>query len=320
MKFGSSAKSFATFFCLLILMLSLTLASCPTAYALISGAIMIFGKVTGIPCAQYSAPLMKFPADNGSVTAANSMGRLYYFGMGVPQSYPLARKYLIIAANKADADAQELLGYIATFGGNKIDYPEAFKWVSKAANQGMSSCQSSLGDMYFTGNGVSRDVDQSFKWYLKAADQSDPYACLKVGNCYEYGIGTKRNDELATKYYRKAADQGFGEAQYKLAVRLINGNGCKPSSEEAMGWLSKAAEQENCHALVALGELDQFVMFGSKDTAKISKLFRRLQLRVARTQSFSPGQDEGQIRHELDSRSHREVRPSKQPGCSISFS
>jgi TPR repeat protein len=49
------------------------------------------------------------------------------------------------------------------------DFKEAIKWYRLAADQGDSSAQVSLGNMYYQAHGVPRDYKEAMKWYRLAA-------------------------------------------------------------------------------------------------------------------------------------------------------
>ena len=51
----------------------------------------------------------------------------------------------------------------------KQDYTEAVKWWRKAAEQGNTDAQYSLGVCYFFGHGVTKDEAEAVKWLRKAA-------------------------------------------------------------------------------------------------------------------------------------------------------
>jgi len=53
----------------------------------------------------------------------------------------------------------------------KKDHEKAVKWYRKAAEQGESDAQYSLGNCYYNGEGVKKDMEKAKKWHLKAARQ-----------------------------------------------------------------------------------------------------------------------------------------------------
>jgi hypothetical protein len=81
-----------------------------------------------------------------------------------------AMKWLRIAADQGDAEAQDYLGGEYTEG--KLapqNYAEATKWWRRAADQGYAPSQFSLGISYANGEGVARDLVQAHMWLNLAA-------------------------------------------------------------------------------------------------------------------------------------------------------
>ena len=124
------------------------------------------------------------------------------FGMNVFANFqqvpPERIKSLMEEADQGVSQSQYLLGY-AYFTGSSVprdlnlsmywhqkassplnDYTASAKWYRKAANQGHSGSQHSLGDYYFFGRGVPKDINQAKKWYRKAANQGHPIAIGKL--------------------------------------------------------------------------------------------------------------------------------------------
>ena len=60
--------------------------------------------------------------------------------------------------------------------------------VSKDAEQGDAIAQFNLGDMYYNGEGVSVDYQEAMKWYSKAAEQGLADAQSSLG-CQEQTFG-----------------------------------------------------------------------------------------------------------------------------------
>ena len=69
-------------------------------------------------------------AKQGDAKAQNSLGALYYKGLGVDQ-----------------------------------DYKTAAKWLALAAKQGSIVAQNNLGAMYYNGIGVDQDYKTAMKWH-----------------------------------------------------------------------------------------------------------------------------------------------------------
>jgi len=88
-------------------------------------------------------------------------------------------------AQQGDAEAQYQLGYRYNVWGG-MDYlrgeevisendniKEAVKWYRVAAEQDHVVACRTLGDMYFSGEYVWKDIEEATKWYLIASDQGD---------------------------------------------------------------------------------------------------------------------------------------------------
>ena len=59
---------------------------------------------------------------------------------------------------------------------NEIGYEKALEALHKAVEQGSAKAKLTLGDMYFGGIGVTKDLKQAFEWYRKAAEQGNAEA------------------------------------------------------------------------------------------------------------------------------------------------
>lgn len=81
---------------------------------------------------QYASALEKYKrsADKGDPTAQNSLGNIYYLGLGVDR-----------------------------------DYERAAHWYERAAINGNEPALVNMGILYFQGNGVKRDLLKAFAWF-----------------------------------------------------------------------------------------------------------------------------------------------------------
>ena len=57
--------------------------------------------------------------------------------------------------------------------------------------------------------GVEPDYDEAFRLYQLAADQEFPVAMFAVGDCYYLGSGVEKDLEAAAEWYRKSLDAGY---------------------------------------------------------------------------------------------------------------
>ena len=50
-----------------------------------------------------------------------------------------------------------------------------FRYYKLAAEQNSAPAQNNLGNLYFYGNGVEKDVNEAFKYYKISADQGNSF-------------------------------------------------------------------------------------------------------------------------------------------------
>ena len=151
------------------------------------------------------------------------------------------------AAEQGDAEAQFKVGQ-SYYKGNGVekDLVEATKWLRKAADQGDAKAQTLLGCCYADDNYAAKDMTESIKWIRKAADQGFAKAQSILGMFYCNGIGVEKDMVEAAKWFSKAAEQGDATAQNSLGGCYYFGNGIAIDKVEAVKWFSKAAEQGEC--------------------------------------------------------------------------
>ena len=86
-------------------------------------------------------------AEQGDVAAQFYVGVMYLVGLGVPQSYEMAYRWLRKPANYGSAMAQYLVGTLYYEArGVRRDYVQAYVWASLAAAQGYHPAESLRGD------------------------------------------------------------------------------------------------------------------------------------------------------------------------------
>ena len=93
---------------------------------------------------------------------------------------------------------------------------KALKWYRKAAEQGYSVGQASVGECYLNGYGVKQDYAEAVKWFRKAVEQNDALGQYDLGLCYYNGQGVAVDKEKAKELWRKAKAQGNEDATEAL--------------------------------------------------------------------------------------------------------
>ena len=150
------------------------------------------------------------------------------------------------------------------------------------AEDGNPDAQAILGEMYFEGNGLNKDLVKALEWYKKAAIQGDSssmsalllmdeqkdYTTLledfsplaEQGNKHaqlivaDFFYSHKKDNNTALTWFRKSAEQGQPEAQFRLGLMIENGQGILKNDEEAADWYLKSAlESEKLTFGISMG-------------------------------------------------------------------
>lgn len=178
-----------------------------------------------------------------------------------PEAHFLYAKYLIEAAKKIRAEAQDQR---AAKKYSEMLIQESLKVIKRLATQGEAyhEAQFFLANCHGTGSlGLQVDHERAYHLYLQAAKQNHAAASYRVAVCNEIGAGTRKEPARAAAFYRKAASLGDTPAMYKLGMILLQGSlEQQKNPREAITWLKRAAEQadeDNPHALHELGILHE---------------------------------------------------------------
>ena len=87
---------------------------------------------------------------------------------------------------------------------------------------GHAKAQYNLGMLYYSGEGVGRDLKEAAMWYRKSAGQGVPQAQYSLANCYYKGEGVQQDNKEAVRWYRAAADQGLEDAKKVLKELTVD--------------------------------------------------------------------------------------------------
>jgi TPR repeat protein len=124
---------------------------------------------------------------------------------------------------------------------------ETFRWYEKAAHAGDTESQLVLGDWYYQGDKIPKNILTAMKWYGKAAANHSPYAEYSLGIIYLTGSdAVPMNYGHAMEWLQKAAFQNFHAAQYLLGKMYYSGTGVVQNNVVAFAWwkLSNALDNE----------------------------------------------------------------------------
>ena len=199
-------------------------------------------------CAEAFKWYMK-SAKQGNSFGEVSVSMLFLLGKGVEADLDKAKFWGKKSAEQGNVAGQLLLGILYFCEEN---YTDGLKWLLAAERQSrkdsifadmVPALQCSLGELYYSGEGIEQNYEEAFKWYEKAAEQGDADAQCMLGKLYYGGEGVEKNSREAFKWIEKAAEQGHADAQCSLGLLYYIGEGVERNPREAFKWYKKAADQ-----------------------------------------------------------------------------
>lgn len=179
-------------------------------------------------------------SENASKNPFNAMliGNCYEKGVGVKKDYAKAAQFYGFAAAKGSVDGMRQAGLCCL---NSKQNTEALKYLVNGAAHGDRTCEFWAGKMLMGDMNVPADKNQGVIYILKAAEAGMPAAENLMGNLYTTGDGVTKNLAQAAEWYKKAAYQGYVEGMWNYGNVLKNGTGLDQNYDEALFWMSEAA-------------------------------------------------------------------------------
>ena len=107
--------------------------------------------------------------------------------------------------------AQSILGLYYLNGLEvEVNYSEAFRFLSAAAEQGASRAVLNLGYMHAKGLGIPQNVPEAIRLFEavgRPSDSSDAFAArLELGRIFSRGVGISADAGAALKWYSAAIE------------------------------------------------------------------------------------------------------------------
>ncbi|EJK45354.1 hypothetical protein THAOC_36032 [Thalassiosira oceanica] len=160
-----------------------------------------------------------------------------------PQTTDDASKLAMVQkrADKGDALAKSILGEVYYHGklGLKRDVPRAVELYTEAAELGSMYAHYSLGDIYYTGNGVEQDKARSIRHFQQAAMKGHATSRNNPG-IVEHENG---NHQLVVQHLMISAKMGFENSLSAIKKMFKEGLATKAQYAEALLGYRDAVEE-----------------------------------------------------------------------------
>jgi TPR repeat protein len=94
--------------------------------------------------------------------------------------------------------------------------PQICSLIERAASNGDGISEATLGEMYFSGIGKTKNYDSARDWLEQAADRGVPSALYRLGTMYVEGFGVTKDFYRGCRYLRQADSLGHPAADRAL--------------------------------------------------------------------------------------------------------
>lgn len=178
----------------------------------------------------------------------------------------LEAKYpILIDSSELRKEATKLLSE------NKVE--DALSCLAKATKTGDREAYYTLGDLYFRGKVVTKDINKAISYYECAASKGHAEACRVLGFLYEAGRFIPKDEKKAFEYYLNGAKAGQSFCCFKAAEYYANENFSEYSKKDAFKWYKEAAQKQELKAVTPLGLCYKYGKGTTANLANAKKCF-----------------------------------------------
>ena len=232
-------------------------------------------------------------AQNNDAEGLYNLGYCYVYSDQI-NNPSVGINYLKQAAELNHAKANKQLGFLLFFG-KKVpeDLNQSFKYMKIAAELGDPDAQAHIAQCYEGGmwGADQKNFELAQYYYNLALAQNSKHAQWCVGCNYKLGqCGYPVDLKKAFYFFKKSAENGSAKGQLNLAICYWNGEGTAENHQEAYRWLEKAAKQGNADAMTRLGRI---LFYGVDcEISDLNMTRGRTLLQEAASQGFQEAIDE----------------------------
>ncbi|MEM8796599.1 MAG: tetratricopeptide repeat protein [Pseudomonadota bacterium] len=130
-------------------------------------------------------------------------------------------------------------------------------FMEEKAHDGDAAAQFHLGAFYLYGICKPLNPDIGVGLLEIASGNSNPNAAFLLGELYWEGKVIERDVERAEMHLLRAASLGQAEAQFRLGTFILHRAAAKQDVESGIAWLGRAAAKKHLQSAILLGMLHQ---------------------------------------------------------------
>ena len=190
-------------------------------------------------------------AKEGHPEGEYQLGKSYYQGNGIPQSWENAMIWFKKAVEQGHPKAMKKLADIYHYGiGTERNSMRALELYIQSAEAGNGAAMKILGKVFHTGELGVQDEQRSSDYYERAFDvlydqamgENDGEAQHVLGNSYLDGDGIKQSYSQAVKMFQRSIANNYAPSYNSLAICYGSGLGVVEDSEKEFELQLKASE------------------------------------------------------------------------------
>lgn len=155
-------------------------------------------------------------AKSNNNEALNSLGMIYFAGLGKDKNFKNAEEYFLKANKYGNKDAKLNLAelYRVKDFGRSPDFEKAKNWYLLGVQDNPSRAYEGLSKMYFD----QGKYEEAFDFSKKSAELGNQEAQYNLGVFFEQGVYVKKDKKQAEYWYEKSAKQGHINAINNLNI------------------------------------------------------------------------------------------------------
>lgn len=193
-------------------------------------------------------------AEAGFPPAFGCLGDCWFYGIGTEKDPGKAVGYYEQASENGDVPAMFKLGCMYGGGmGVGRDDAKSVGMFARAAVNGMPEAMFRMAMLTYEGK-IPGGKKGAANWYSQCAD-AIPVAKFNLATMYYSGDGIDRDLPKAFGLYRSLARQGDADAMFQVGKMLIGGEGTEADAEEGFRHIADAAEAGNAEAAAVINSL-----------------------------------------------------------------
>lgn len=189
---------------------------------------------------EQSIPWFEKAFSGGMILAGRNYCHYYQYGRGDYIQPEPGKEVPIIRQGAERGYPEWMYAYAHHLAYTEENHKEALPWALKAAEAGHLWSWHIIGDIYWDGKAVERNLPYALQCYEKTASYgNDSYACRQLGRLYFHGWGTAVDYARALQWLEKDEEKEY--VQYDLlGICYLLGYGCQQNPAKGRTFLEKS--------------------------------------------------------------------------------